>query len=57
MSKIKISKQKKESKIAMGIIINAIIERFDDLEKETGANFHFAKGIVLGIASKYKIFD
>lgn len=28
-------------------VINALIERFDDLEDETGANFTFAKRIIL----------
>jgi len=39
------------------IIINALIERFDDLEEEIGTDFTNAKRIILHWAKKHNIFS
>lgn len=44
-------------KVSKQIVINSLIERFEDLEEETGANFIHAKRIILRWAKKHKIFD
>ena len=54
-----LEEEKKEDKknIKSQTIINALIERFDDLEEETGKDFAFTKRIILRWARKYKIFN
>lgn len=46
-----------ETKTAMQTAVNALIERFEDLETETGADFLHTKRIILNWAKKYKLFD
>lgn len=46
----------KEEKKQSQTIINALIERFDKLEEETGKNFHYARRIILRWAKENNIF-
>jgi len=48
---------RKETKKAMEITVNSLIERFDDVEEETGANFTHAKRIILRWAKKHELFE
>lgn len=34
-----------------------ILERFDDLEEETGVDFTHAKRVILRLAKKYNLFE
>mgnify|MGYP007108818229 CR=1 FL=1 len=47
----------KEDKIGMRISVNALIERFDDLEKETGRDFSVTKRVILRWAERHKLFS
>jgi len=50
--------KKKEEKLrrcGMETIILALIERFDDLEEETGKDFTYSKRIILRFAKKHKL--
>ena len=42
-------------KSGMEAIIIALIERFDDLEEETGKDFTHSKRIILRFAKKHKL--
>lgn len=46
-----------ETKRKAEVVVLALIERFEDIEEETGANFHFAKKIILRWARDKKLFD
>ena len=43
-------------KLIQGALINAIIKKFDDVEEESGKDFHHAKKIILKLAKKLELF-
>lgn len=47
----------KETKHAMETAVNSLIERFDQVEQESRANFLHAKRIILNWAKKHKLFS
>ena len=49
--------KKDTAKITNEAIIHLIIERFDDLENETGQDFTYPKRIILRLAKKIGLFD
>jgi len=49
--------EKETRKEIMGTVIVALIERFDDLEEETGADFTYSKRIILRFARKHNLFN
>ena len=46
-----------KEKLAKEAMVNLIIERFDDLEEETGTDFTHAKRIVLRLAKNCGLFE
>lgn len=46
-----------KEKKASQAVVNALIERFEDIEEETGADFTYAKRVILRWAKKYDIFN
>lgn len=48
---------KKDKKIKEKAVILALIERFDDLEDETGKDFTHTRRIILRWARKHNIFE
>ena len=44
---------KENKKYTILTIVNALIERFDELEEETGTDFTFAKRIILRWCKKH----
>jgi len=47
---------KDERKMAQEALINLIIERFDDLEHESGQDFTHAKRVILTLAKKLDLY-
>ena len=46
-----------EKQEAMTTIILALIERFEDLEEETGQDFTYARRIILRFGKKHKLLE